>query len=217
MNNDLESHDLRSFDLISTLLSIINTNDEDESYVYLARVLLANIDKLDKMSIYDLAEECAVSRSSLQRFFKYIGFDSYANLKSKIPEAVTHNLRFERFYQDENFNQTYHQQLQEMMDDIDTLANSVHMDYFIDLIHNANTVVFCYHESSTIAPIAFQEAMVPFKKNVRCITNSSKSLEILDNLGEFDLLVTLSVTGNYALVSMNELENVKAFQCFFAA
>lgn len=207
--------DMRTFNLVSTLLTIINTNDESNSDVFLARVLLENLDRLNEISIYDLAEECYVSRSSLQRFIKHIGFDSYANLKATIEQVLEHNKRFTRYALVEDFESQYRKQTAEMMESIEKLANSVHMDYFIDLLHNAKRVVFCYAAFSTLAPVAFQEAMISNGKLVRCVTNSSSSIDFLNSLDEYDLLVTLSVTGNYAYVSLNDIEKVKAFKVLF--
>lgn len=215
--NDSNDHklDMRTFNLVSTLLTIINTNDESDSDVFLARVLLENIDHLNETSIYDLAEECYVSRSSLQRFIKQIGFDSFANLKATIPQVLDHNQRFKRYALVDDFSSKYRQQTNEMMDSIEKLANSVHMDYFVDLIHNAKRVVFCYAAFSTLAPVAFQEAMISSGKVIRCMTNSSKSIEFLNSLDEYDLVVTLSVTGNYALATYKDIQNIKAFKVLF--
>jgi len=207
--------DMRTFNLVSTLLAIVNTNDDSDSDVFLARALLENFDCLNEMSIYDLADECFVSRSSLQRFIKQIGFDSFANLKASIAQVKEHNQRFSRYASVENFSLSYHKQMEDMMSSIEDLANSVHMDYFVDLIHNAKRVVICYAAFSTIAPVQFQEAMISNGKVIRCMTNSSKSIDFLNSLDECDLLITLSVTGNYAYATLKDVENVKAFKVLF--
>ncbi|MCF0110694.1 MAG: MurR/RpiR family transcriptional regulator [Erysipelotrichaceae bacterium] len=210
-----DTHDLRTYNLVSTLLSIVNSNDDNDSNVILANYILSNIDRLEATSIYDLADECFVSRSSVQRFIKYIGFDSFSNLKAKLSEAMNHNHRYQRYCNTTDFVQQYHRQTEEMTKSIEKLANTEHMEYFIDLLHNRKRVVFNFAEASTVAPIAFQEAMIGNGKIIRCITNSSRSTELLEQLDEFDMLVTLSTTGNYALATLNDINRCKAFKVLF--
>lgn len=146
-----------------------------------------NLDKLESMSIYDLADECYTSRSTVQRFIKYIGYGSFNNIKSKTQMCIDHNHRYAKYYTRKNFRENYLSELEEMMKSIDSII-----------------------DSPTIAPLDFQEAMLCFKKTVRCITNSSRSIELLNSLNENDTLITLSVTGNYALASLKDIVKTRA-------
>lgn len=202
--------DIKTFNLISTLISLINENEEDDINVHLAKYMLMNLDKLESMSIYDLAEECYTSRSTVQRFIKYIGYDSFNNIKSKTQMCLDHNHRYTKYYTRKNFRENYLSELEEMMKSIDSIIDSPTISYFVDLIHISDNIVFNFADSSTIAPLDFQEAMLCFKKTVRCITNSSRSIELLNSLNENDTLITLSVTGNYALASLKDIEKTRA-------
>ena len=65
-----ESHKVYSitrFNLLTSLLSILNTNDTEDTNFHIAKYILEHFQELDRLSIYDLAEECFVSRSSIQR------------------------------------------------------------------------------------------------------------------------------------------------------
>lgn len=97
-----------------------------------------------------------------------------------------------------------------MMDNFDKFYNSEHIDYFVDLLHISDKIVFSIAEGSSVAPFDFQEALVSLHKNVRVITNSTKNMELLLSLKETDTLITLSMTGNYALATLNEIEKSKA-------
>ena len=202
--------DIKTFNLISTLLNLINDNEEDDINTYLAKYFLNNLENLENKSIYDIADECFTSRSTVQRFIKNIGYDSFNNIKSKTDMCISHNKRYGKYYTRKNFRSSYLEELKDMMDSIDKIIDSSTISYFIDLIHLSNTVVFNYADSSTVAPLDFQEAMLCFKKNIRCVTNGSHSIDLLKSLNENDTIITLSVTGNYALASLSDIEKTRA-------
>ncbi len=207
-NRDVLSHDLKTFNLISTLISLINTNNDDDINSIFARYFLEHLEQLDSISIYDIAEDCYTSRSSVQRFIKDIGFDSYSNLKSKVQESLRHNDRYRKFYKSKDFKKSYRQSIDEMFDSFDRFYDSEHLDYFVDLIHISKTLVFSIAEGSSVAPFDFQEALVSLNKQARIITNNAKSSKLLESLNENDTLITLSMTGNYALATLGDIENI---------
>ena len=69
------------FNLLTMLLSIPNKNDEDDTSFIIANYILNNLKNIEKTSIYKLAEDCYLSRSSVQRFIKDIGYDNYTQMK----------------------------------------------------------------------------------------------------------------------------------------
>ena len=209
-NLDINSHDLQTFNLISTLISIINQNNDEDTNSILASFFLNHLEELDTLSVYDIADKCYTSRSSVQRFIKDIGFDSYNNLKNKVHESLRHNRRYHDFYKTPNFKEAYQNNINKMFEDFDAFYESEHLDYFVNLIHISKRVVFSIAEGSSVAPFDFQEALVSLNKTARVITNGTKSTNLLESLTEDDLLITLSMTGNYALATLNDIKNVKA-------
>lgn len=207
-NRDVSSHDLKTFNLISTLISIINTNNDEDINCIFARYFLDHLDHLDEISIYDIADACYTSRSSVQRFIKEIGFESYSNLKNKVNESTRHNHRYVQFYKTKDFKKNYRESINEMFDNFDKYCDSEHLDYFVDLIHVSKLVVFSIAEGSSIAPFDCQEALVCLNKPTRIITNNAKSFKLLSSLNENDTLITLSMTGNYALATLSDIEQV---------
>lgn len=209
-NSDVSTHDLQTFNLVSTLISIINKNNDTDMDFILADYFLKHLEDLESISIYEIADACYTSRSSVQRFIKDIGFESYNKLKSKTQEVLRHNRRYLNFYRENNFKEIYRKNINNMMDNFDKFYNSEHIDYFVDLLHISDKIVFSIAEGSSVAPFDFQEALVSLHKNVRVITNSTKNMELLLSLKETDTLITLSMTGNYALATLNEIEKSKS-------
>ena len=97
-NKDVLPHTIKTFSLTTTLLDIINSNEEDKTDVVLAKYLIDHIYELQEKSVYDIADETFTSRSSVQRFFKRIGFDSYSKVKLSLLESIIHGKRYYQFY-----------------------------------------------------------------------------------------------------------------------
>ena len=210
MGIEIKDYDLRTFNLLTTLATFLNENDDGDINVILAKYFLNNIEKIQSKSIYDIADECYTSRSTVQRFIKYIGFDTFSNLQTKLKESYAHNYRFENFYKQDDFRNKYLKDFNEMTESVNRICDSKTIDYFVDLIHISSTVVFNYAESSTIAPLDFQEAMLRAHKTIRIITNSSRNTNLLNNLTENDTLITTSVTGNFAIATLEEISQIRA-------
>jgi hypothetical protein len=85
---------LKGFSITSSLLAIINNSNEDDINYVLANYLLERIDILDKISIYDVIDYCYVSRSTIHRFVKSIGFESFTHMKENIRYMRVHTRAF---------------------------------------------------------------------------------------------------------------------------
>lgn len=209
-NKDPFSHTIKTFSLTSTLLDIINSNEDDKTDVVLAKYLIEHIYELQEKSVYDIADETFTSRSSVQRFFKRIGFDSYSKVKLSLLESIMHGKRYFRFYKQENFVENYNKDLVSMIHEMSEFSESEQLDHFVDLIHSSRTVVLNFSEGSTSAPYEFQEALVNLNKDIRLVTNSTINKEFLSSLTYEDTFITLSMSGNYAIATLNEVAQIQA-------
>ena len=207
---DLLNHTIKTFSLTSTLLYIINSNEEDKTDVIIAKYLLDHIYDLQDKSVYDIAEETFTSRSSVQRFFKRIGFDSYSKLKMSLLESNIHGQRYFKFYKKENFVDNYISDLSFMVNEMHEFSKSEQIEHLVDLIHSSRTTILSFSESSTSAPYEFQEAMANLNKSVRLVTNTTINKDFLSELTYDDLFITLSMSGNYAIVTLNEISQIQS-------
>lgn len=75
-------------DSIETLIHFCNTSKPDDLYRVTTEYILSNLDKLPNASIYDMADICFTSTSTISRLVKKLGFESYVDLKAKIVYAL---------------------------------------------------------------------------------------------------------------------------------
>lgn len=208
-NKDALPHTIKTFSLTSTLLDIINSNEDGKTDVVLAKYLIDHIYELQEKSVYDIADETFTSRSSVQRFFKRIGFDSYSKVKLSLLESIMHGKRYFRFYKQENFVENYNKDLVSMIHEMSEFSESEQLDHFVDLIHSSRTVILNFSEGSTSAPYEFQEALINLNKYIRIVTNSTINKDFLSSLTYEDTFITLSMSGNYAIATLNEVAQIQ--------
>ena len=84
----------KGISIMSQLLSIVNYGDGKEVNEDIARIILQNYNKIPKLTIFDLADLCFVSSSSITRFIRTLGFSSYKEFKSE----VSHTLKIDVDY-----------------------------------------------------------------------------------------------------------------------
>lgn len=65
--------------LFHRLLILLNEEEADSTYYHIAVVMLQNFGVLQHYSISELAAACMVSKSTISKFIRYIGYDDFAD------------------------------------------------------------------------------------------------------------------------------------------
>ncbi|API88776.1 RpiR family transcriptional regulator [Marinilactibacillus sp. 15R] len=71
--------------LIHRLITILNTEDPDSTNYHIALTLVLHYTKISRSSIKEIADLCSVSKSTISKFARTIGFDDYYHLKESAP------------------------------------------------------------------------------------------------------------------------------------
>lgn len=74
---------------LSNFLALYNSLPEDDVYFVAMRNLLANRSELAEATIYDMAEICAVSRTTLNRLSKLLGYGSFKEFRYDMVRAFS--------------------------------------------------------------------------------------------------------------------------------
>lgn len=67
--------------LFNRLLIILNEEAQDSTYYHIALVMLNHIEELYDLSINKLAELCSVSKSTISKFIRFIGYEDFADFR----------------------------------------------------------------------------------------------------------------------------------------
>ena len=67
--------------LLNRLLALINQKESFSTEYYIAYSFLQNLFKISSFSIDETAQLCNVSKSTISKFVREIGFDDYTDFK----------------------------------------------------------------------------------------------------------------------------------------
>lgn len=197
----------------TSFLAILNSNDESDINVVLAKFFLENFHRISDMSIYQVANECFTSRSSVQRFIKSIGYETFTALKDSTAEVFGHQKSYHTYTDHTDYPNFLKNSVTAMMEDINAMAEKQKLMRLAERIHDSENVFLVTAEDSSPALRGFQQTMLSMNKLVRIVTSSAQTNpEVLNTLTEKDCLITCSASGNYALTINDELIPNKAYK-----
>ena len=95
--------DNNRLNLIYKLNRIVNENEIGSVEYELAKYFLENFKYVKQWNIYQIAEENHVSRASVRRFGKLLGYENFSDMKTHAQEFDDGVLEFEQFYGYDHF------------------------------------------------------------------------------------------------------------------
>ncbi len=205
-----QDFNISRFNLLTSLLSILNMNDENDTDFVIARYFLLHLPQIKNTSIYKIADDCYVSRSSVQRFIKNIGYDSFTQLKRSLDEVLLHEESFVDYTDHVRYREYIAESISAMTADILKASSSPDFRKLLQIFSQADNVVILTAEDSSHACRLFQQQVLTTGKLIRIVSSASKNITLLDTLNENDLLLVCSVTGNFALVITDQLKDIRA-------
>lgn len=202
----------KKFSVFTTLISIINENEVDDSNYILAMYILNNFSNLNNLNIYDTAEDCYVSRSSVRRFCKHIGLESFSELKKCFDEWEHLKNKYDQIVLNYSKNDYLINSIKTNIKTINNIFNGDKLDYLAELIYNGREVLLVASEFSGSCLFEFQHAMMIIGKPIRLMTSSYLNEHVFDSLTKEDVVITISITGVYAYSIIDLLNNKPCYK-----
>lgn len=189
--------------LYNRLLAVINDENPDSTYYHVALCMLKHIDHLQALSIIQLAQLCAVSKSTISKFIRFIGCEDFSEFRYAAPFQVNrYHSEFEYVsnvmdYMEEN-------SIEALIDafQTDLKATLERLDWQVvdrlmeDLWSYKNVGIFG-HDFSESAALNFQLKLAYNKKFVVTNLNDLKQSHYIRNAKEDALIVVMSDSGRY--------------------
>lgn len=185
-------NELNKYGLLNSLLGIINNYDEDDSRVIIAKYFLTHFDRLDEINIYDAADECFVTRTSIRRFAKFIGFDNFRHLK-KDHEQYDYYLQFD---EKDNYPGYLADQIIQMADNLRNVVGT-EIDQVVKTIMGSREIIFLVSDIYGARCLEFQKEMIFSGKMVRIVSYNYSENKVLKNINPDDLIIVISVLGSF--------------------
>lgn len=185
-------NELNKFGLLNSLLGIINNYDEDDSKVIIAKYFLTHFDRLDDINIFDAADECFVTRTSIRRFAKFIGFDNFRHLK-KDHEQYDYYLQFD---EKENYPDYLSDQINQMATNLRNVVG-IEIEEIVRTIIESREIIFLVSDIYGARCLEFQKEMIFSGKMVRIVSYNFSDSKVLKRIDSNDLIIVISVLGSF--------------------
>lgn len=202
--------EINNLGLLNNLSSIINSEKMDNINYVLAQYLLENLNRISNISILELTEECFTSRSAVRRFCAQLGYDNFSELKKSVTRLVfPSNLKYRDIRDYSDYQSLIKKLIEDMIKDIDEQFTTEKINSLCELIHKDVNVVFLCPNNTSGTIIKFQQELMFASKVINVISASFTTNEVLESLGESDIVITISVSGKFAEMSQEFVKSLK--------
>ena len=190
-------------ELLNRLLIILNNGKEHSTYYHIANVLLCNFDSIKNMTISEVADLCFVSKSTISKFARYIGFEDFLEMKlasSYKSNKYSNNLNYNDnilSYMEEHTKEEY---IDVIIDDLKLAKSSIDMSKIDKLVDNLikydKVAAFglLYSES---AAMDLQMKLAYNGKYIITYINDIEQNEFIKNAGKDTLIIIFTNSGDY--------------------
>lgn len=189
--------------LYNRLLIILNEEEPDSTYSYIATIMLQHIEELGEMPIGQLAELCRVSKSTISKFVRHLGYEDFSDFRyattfqdNKYGYSFSYVNNVMRYIEEnslDSFILTVQQDIGSTYQNLDWQA----IDRLVrDLADYKRVAAFGLLFSETAA-MDLQAKLAYNKKFIVTNINDLKQDRFIRNAGEDTLIIVFSDSGEF--------------------
>jgi len=190
-------------ELLNRLLIILNNGKENSTYYHIANVLLRNFNSIKNMTISEIADLCFVSKSTISKFARYIGFGDFLEMKSAATYKSSKSSNYLNYkdnilsYMEDHTEEEY---IDVIIDDLKLAKSSIDMskiDELVEYLFNYDKVAafgLLYSES---AAMDLQMKLAYNEKYIITHINDVEQNEFIKNADKDTLIIIFTNSGNY--------------------
>lgn len=182
------------------LYAILNSSDVDSPDYRIARYLVENIYKLQRFNIQDLADACFVSKSSVSRFCRRIGYEDYQSMSQSIYHVFMRTYKRFDEYMDMDptaMTNAYLDHTLECVQNVREYATDEVLDEFASLLMRYDKIgVFGQMQSYSVA-MTFQFELASLGKHVSSFIMMSDQEDFILESDQNAMAIIISSGGQY--------------------
>ncbi|MEI5990839.1 hypothetical protein A5881_002344 [Enterococcus termitis] len=165
----------------------------------ITKYILENIQYQKKISMTEISTACNVSKASISRYCKRLGYEDYFDFQLSLATyrtSIDDNFYLENSEGD-NFFKNYFNKIQEQINELDEGLNQQVMDNLVKLIEEHDHVVLMGQVSSCFAAISLQDNLTKMGKVVRTSQDFVEQKMLIETLEEDALVIVFSAGGKF--------------------
>lgn len=183
--------------LIIVFLSELISRDDGSTNCQIASHILGNLETVRQSNIDEMARQCHVSTSSISRFCRDIGLNSFAELRDLIDSA---SFNFDLLPESSSTERRSLDLVERVVESLNLVSESLNhesLDLLVkDIARYQNIALFGLLKAETVAMNLQSDLLVLGKKAVTKVA-FKQQLDYLNGATEEDLIVIFSYTGIY--------------------
>ncbi len=205
------------------LLSYIDTSMQRDNNYQIAVRMLENFDSLKDMSISQIADMCFVSKASISRFCRFLGYESFKEMHDALgidyPISYDYSQRFFR-------NLTadpraaflaYAKEAQQNIAETISEENLAELPKIAYAIHDCRRVAFFSHHFLWDTGRYLQNKLFSMGKVMELYLDRSSQLACAQSLQPEDMAIICSVGGSYPIRHVDVCNSIRDSKCSILA
>lgn len=189
--------------LVNRLLVMLNEQNPETTYYYIAVTILEHITQIGNMNINEIAELCNTSKSTISKFIRTLGYEDFSNFKYAIEMEKNRYRRSNSYVHDVSGyleDHTYEEYAKVLAKDV--LVNVQNMD--LEGIRHLAGDIFQYRHIaafglmfSETAAIDLQTKLGRLGKFIMSNMDDLKQYQYVKTAGEDTLIIIFSESGTF--------------------
>lgn len=197
------------------LLNYINTLDKNDSYYDVTRNILINFNKIENITINDLADLCFVSPATISRFCRHLGFANFQEFKRVCSENFSVENEYSKKLLDslqENPRVAIESYTNSIIENMQNSFNNIdfnQLDKIAKKIHDAKNISFFGIQFLHNVGVSLQNKLILMDKFMDAPIIFEEQLDCAKNLGSDSIAIIASVEGSYFFRCIEVIEELK--------
>lgn len=193
----------KGISIMSQLLSIVNYGDSKEVNEDIARTILQNYNKIPDLTIFDLADLCFVSSSSITRFIRTMGYNSYKEFKNEISHTLKIDVDYSKkvnMASAEDLQPIYRRYTENVIENIQYTFDNIdyrQLNRVCEMLYQAKEIALFGLEYANYVGIHFQNKMASLNRFIQLGVSDEKQLELAKKLAPNSLVFIISLEGSF--------------------
>lgn len=189
--------------LVNRLLAILNEQNPETTYYYIAVTILEHITQIGDMNINEIAELCNTSKSTISKFIRTLGYEDFSNFKYAMEMEKNRYRRSDSYIHDVSSyleDHTYEEYAKVLARDV--LANVKNMD--LDGLRRLAGDIFQYRHIgafglmfSETAAIDLQTKLGRLGKFIMSNMDDLKQYQYIKSAEQDTLIIIFSESGTF--------------------
>ncbi len=205
--------------LVSELCYILNHDAPTSPDTVLARYFLENFKDLGNLNVYDVSDKCLVSRSSIHRFCRRIGYQNFKEMKTDFQRETKHYDYFMSLAGRDDFVSYMKLEMLKMLVDLSEQITPGILEEIAVRIHDAKEVVLISSYSGSMYLFKFQRPLILSGKIIRIMNDQldEEQYGFLKKLKKDSFVMVFSAMGNYAATNIRQMEQLQVYKALVTA